>query len=193
MSKIISEERSGGGLRTRQNFATIPQVIDIPNLIEIQKKSFESFMQRTVAHKHRDLKGLEEVFHDVFPISDINITAQIEYVGIEVGAWECGCGDYAELGGPGEICGKCDQEVLYKEKHPLAECRQKGLTYSDPLRMVVRLVLFDRESIDVSAKTIEGLLGKYVVEDLRSPATGKVLFPARTEITPEVIKVIKGN
>ena len=47
MSKIISEERSDGGLRTRQNFAKIPQVIDIPNLIEIQKKSFESFMQRT--------------------------------------------------------------------------------------------------------------------------------------------------
>ncbi len=191
MSKIISEERSEGGLRARQNFAKIPQVIDIPNLIEIQKKSFESFMQRTVAHKHRERKGLEEVFHDVFPISDINITAQIEYVGIEVGAWECACGDYAELGGPGEICDKCGQEVIYKEKHPLSECRQKGLTYSDPLRMVVRLVLFDRESVDVNAKMIEGLLGKYIVEDLKSPATGKVLFPARTEITPEVIKVIR--
>ncbi|SVA85567.1 uncharacterized protein METZ01_LOCUS138421, partial [marine metagenome] len=191
MSKIISEERSVGGLRSRQNFAKIPQVIDIPNLIEIQEKSFESFIQRKVAHKHRELKGLEEVFHDVFPVSDLNVNAQIEYVGLEVGTWECDCGDYGELGGPGEVCDKCAQEVVYKEKRTLGECRQKGLTYSDPLRMVVRLVLFDRESVDVNSKTIQDLLGKYIVEDLKSPATGKVLFPARTEITPEVTKVMK--
>ena len=191
MSNIISEERSVGGLRSRQNFAKIPQVIGIPNLIEIQEKSFESFIQRKVAHKHRDLKGLEEVFHDVFPVSDLNVNAQIEYVGLEIGAWGCDCGDYSELGGPGEVCEKCGQEVVYKEKHTLSECRQKGLTYSDPLRMVVRLVLFDRESVDINAKTVQDLLGKYIVEDLKSPATGKVLFPARTEITPEVVKVVR--
>ena len=182
-----------GSLRIRQNFSKIPQVVDIPNLIEMQEKSFESFMQRKVAHRHRKLKGLEEVFHDVFPISDLNVNAQIEYVGLEIGSWECGCGDYSDLGGPGEVCDKCGQEVVYKEKHALRECRQKQLTYSDPLRMVVRLVLFDREAVDVNAKTIEGLLGKYIVEDLKSPATGKVLFPARTEITLEVIDVIRGQ
>jgi len=173
MSKIISENRSVGSLRIRQNFSKIPQIADIPNLIEMQEKSFESFMQRTVAPRHRKLKGLEEVFRDVFPISDLNVNAQIEYVGLEVGSWECGCGDYSELGGPGEVCDKCGQEVVYKEKHALRECRQKQLTYSDPLRMVVRLVLFDREAVDVNAKTIEGLLGKYIVEDLKSPATGR--------------------
>ena len=193
MSKIVSENRSVGSLRIRQNFSRIPQIVDIPNLIEMQEKSFESFMQRTVAPRHRKLKGLEEVFHDVFPISDLNVNAQIEYVGLEVGSWECGCGDYGELGGPGEVCDECGQEVIYKEKHALRECRQKQLTYSDPLRMVVRLVLFDREAVDVNAKTIEGLLGKYIVEDLKSPATGKVLFPARTEITSEVIDVIRGQ
>ena len=182
-----------GSLRIRQNFSKIPQVVDIPNLIEMQEKSFESFMQRKVAHRHRKLKGLEEVFHDVFPISDLNVNAQIEYAGLEIGSWECGCGDYSDLGGPGEVCDKCGQEVVYKEKHALRECRQKQLTYSDPLRMVVRLVLFDREAVDVNAKTIEGLLGKYIVEDLKSPVTGKVLFPARTEITLEVIDVIRGQ
>jgi len=180
-------------LRIRQNFSKIPQIADIPNLIEMQEKSFESFMQRTVAPRHRELKGLEEVFRDVFPVSDLNVNAQIQYVGLEIGSWECGCGDYSELGGPGEVCDKCGQEVVYKEKHALRECRQKQLTYSAPLRMVVRLVLFDREAVDVNAKSIEGLLGKYIVEDLKSPATGKVLFPARTEITPEVIDVIRGQ
>ena len=43
--------------------------------------------------------------------------------------------------------------------------------------MVVRLVLFDRETVDVNAKTLKGMLGKYIVEDLKSPVTGKVLFP----------------
>ena len=191
MSKIISEKRRAGSLRVRQNFAKIPQAIDIPNLIEIQEKSFESFIQSDVAHGHRELKGLEEVFRDVFPVSDLNVNAQIEYVGLEVGAWECDCGDYAELGGPGEVCDKCGQEAVYKEKHTLRECREKGLTYSDPIRIVVRLVLFDREAVDINANTIKHLLGKYIVEDLKNPATGKVLFPARTEITPEVIAVIR--
>ena len=50
MSKTISDDRSVGGLRARQNFSKIPQIVDIPNLIEMQEKSFESFMQRTVAH-----------------------------------------------------------------------------------------------------------------------------------------------
>ena len=193
MSKIIPSRRSAQVLRVRQNFSKIPQFVDIPNLIEMQEKSYESFVQRTVAPRHRELKGLEEVFHDVFPISDLNVNAQIEYVGLEIGSWVCGCGDYSELGGPDEVCGQCGQEVVYKEKHSIRECRQKQLTYSDPLRMVVRLVLFDREAVDVNAKTIEGLLGKYIVEDLKSPTTGKVLFPARTEITPEVIDVMRGQ
>ena len=160
MSKTISEKRLAGSLRVRQNFAKIPQAIDIPNLIEIQKKSFESFMQNNVAYRHRELKGLEEVFCDVFPVSDLNVNAQIEYVGLEVGAWECACGDYGELGGPGEICDKCGEEAVYKEKHTLSECRQKGLTYSDPIRIVVRLVLFDRETVDINASTVKNLLGK---------------------------------
>ena len=191
MLKIISEKRRAGSLRVRQNFAKIPQAIDIPNLIEIQEKSFEAFMQSDVAYRHREVKGLEEVFRDVFPVSDLNINAQIEDVGLDVGVWECDCGDYGELGGPGEVCDKCGQEVVYKEKHTLRECREKGLTYSDPIRIVVRLVLFDREAVDINANTIKHLLGKYIVEDLKNPATGKVLFPARTEITPEVIAVIR--
>ena len=111
MSKIISKNRSVGSLWDRQNFSKIPQIVDIPNLIEMQEKSFESFMQRTVAPRHRKLQGLEEVFHDVFPIADLNVNAQIEYIGLEIGSWECGCGDYSELGGPGEVCEKCVGEV----------------------------------------------------------------------------------
>lgn len=191
MSKIRSQQRSSGSSRVRQNFARIPQAIDIPNLIEIQKKSFERFIQGDVSPGDRERKGLEEVFNDVFPIMDLNINARIEYVGYEVGIWECGGEEYGGLGGPGVVCGETGYEVVYKEKHRLSECRQKGLTYADPIKIMVHLVLFDRESIDITAKTLKDLPGKYIVEDLRHPKTGKVLFPARTQITADVIKAIR--
>ncbi|MFQ5450577.1 MAG: DNA-directed RNA polymerase subunit beta, partial [Nitrospinaceae bacterium] len=137
--------------------------------------------------KDREDKGLEEVFRDVFPIADLNINARIEYIGYEVGVWECGCGEYKELGGPGVVCESCGQEVSYNEKHKLSECRQKGLTYADPVKLMVHLVLFDRERIDVTGRTLKGLLGKYVVEEVKHPQTGKTFIPPRTEITQEVL------
>ena len=191
MSKIRSQQRVVGSLRTRRNFARIPQVIDIPNLIEIQQKSFEYFLQEDVTPKNRGLRGLEEVFRDVFPISDLNINARIEYIGFEIGIWECGCGEFRELGGHGVICDKCGHEVVYKEKHKLSECRQKGLTYADPIKIMVHLVLFDRESVDLNARTIKELPGKYIVEDAKHPQTGKVVFPARTPITDDVVRVLQ--
>ena len=193
MSKISSQERGAGSLRTRQNFARIPQAIDIPNLIEIQKKSFECFIQGQVASQDRKIKGLEEVFRDVFPISDLNINARIEFMGYEGGIWECWCGEYGELGGPNVVCEKCGHEIICKEKHKLTECRQKGLTYADPIKIMVHLVLFDREAVDINAKTLKDLPGKYILEDLKHPETGKLLFPARTLITSDVINIIRGE
>ena len=181
-------QREIGNLRKRHNFARIHVIDEIPNLIEIQKKSFESFVQWDVAPDKREVKGLEEVFQDVFPIADLNINARLEYVGLEIGLWECGCGEFKELGGPGVVCQKCGQEVAYKEKHKLSECRQKGLTYADPIKIMVRLVLYDRERIDVTPKVLEGLLGRFVVEDVRITEKGKAIVPARTLITEEVVQ-----
>ncbi|UCD12183.1 MAG: DNA-directed RNA polymerase subunit beta, partial [Nitrospinaceae bacterium] len=193
MSKILSH-RVSGNLRERLNFSRIPTVSEIPNLIEIQKKSFEAFIQWTTAPKDRGVRGLEEVFRDVFPVSDLNINARIEYVGYEVGVWDCGCGEYRELGGPGVVCEVCNQEVAYNEKHKLSECRQKGLVYADPIKIMVRLVLFDKETIDVTPKTLKDLPGKYIVEDVKHPETGKVYIPARTEITEDILERLKeGN
>ena len=189
MSKNRSQ-RALGNFRKRKNFARIPTVIDIPNLIEIQKKSFEYFLQCDVAPADRELRGLEEVFSDVFPISDLNINARIEYVGFEVGIWECGCGEFKELGGPAVVCQTCKQEVTYKEKHKLSECRQKGLTFSDPIKIMVRLVLFDREVIDVNAKTLKNLQDKIIIEEVKRPQTSKTLIPAKTPVTDEILKIL---
>ena len=189
MSKNRSQ-RALGNFRKRKNFARIPTVIDIPNLIEIQKKSFEYFLQWDVAPADRGLRGLEEVFSDVFPISDLNINARIEYVGFEVGIWECGCGEFKELGGPAVVCTTCKQEVTYKEKHKLSECRQKGLTYSDPIKIMVRLVLFDREVVDVGARTLKYLQDKIIIEEVKRPGTAKTLIPAKTPVTDAILDTL---
>ncbi len=188
---INRSQRALGNLRQRKNFARIPTVIGIPNLIEIQKKSFEYFLQWDVAPNERQMRGLEDVFSDVFPISDLNINARIEYVGFEVGIWECGCGEFKELGGPNIFCDTCKQEVAYKEKHKFSECRQKGLTYSDPIKIMVRLVLFDREAVDINARVLKNLLGRIIIEEVKKPGTSKNLIPAKTEITEDIVKVLE--
>ena len=177
--------------RERLNFSKIPVVIEIPNLIEIQKKSFEYFLQTETTPKDRKGQGLEEVFQDVFPISDLNINARLEYVGYEIGIWECGCGEYSELGGPGVVCPTCGEPTVFKEKYKQSECRQKGLTYSDPIKIMVRMVLFDRERIDLNARVLKELPGKYLVEEVKRPDTGKTLFPARTPIDQTVVESLQ--
>ena len=190
MTKTTTE-RTQVNPTPRLNFSKIPAVIEIPNLIEIQVKSFEYFLQEETAPENRNLQGLEEVFSDVFPISDLNINARLEYVGYEVGVWECGCGEYKELGGVGVKCEACGQEVIYKEKYKLSECRQKGLTYSDPIKIMVRMVLFDRERIGVSARVLKELPGKYIVEEVKHPKTGKTFIPSRTLIDAQIVELLE--
>ncbi|MBI5428720.1 MAG: DNA-directed RNA polymerase subunit beta [Nitrospinae bacterium] len=191
MSSKTNTERSQVESRGRMNFARIPSVIQIPNLIEIQKKSFESFLQIDRSPKDREVRGFEEVFSDVFPISDLNINARLEYVGYEIGIWECGCGEYKDLGGEGVICDKCGQEAIYKEKFKMSECRQKGLTYADPIKIMVRMVLFDRERVELTPKAFKDLAGRVIVEEVKNPQTGKMLVPARTEISADVLKTLQ--
>ena len=177
--------------RERHNFSTIPTVIAIPNLIEIQKKSFEAFLQLHTPPEKREFRGLEEVFHDVFPISDLNINARIEYVGYEVGVWECSCGEYKDLGATGVVCGDCGQDVVYKEKFKWSECRQKGLTYADPIKIMVRMLLFDRERLELNARALKEIEGRHLMEDVKKPEGGKTLLSARTLITQDVVEVLR--
>ncbi|MBI3016311.1 MAG: DNA-directed RNA polymerase subunit beta [Candidatus Tectomicrobia bacterium] len=136
----------GSKYRERIDFARIPKIIEIPNLIDIQLRSYEWFLQYDRNPLQREDKGLEGVFRSVFPISDFNETSFLEYVGYEIGAWECDCGEYRGLGAPGVVCEKCHQEVLYRSKYDVDECRQRGMTYADPLRVLVRMVLGEKDS-----------------------------------------------
>jgi DNA-directed RNA polymerase subunit beta len=67
-------------LRLRKNFAKIPKIIDIPDLINIQKNSYEKFLQANVSEEKRSDVGLQAIFKSVFPIRDFNKTAELQFV-----------------------------------------------------------------------------------------------------------------
>ncbi|MBU2590672.1 MAG: DNA-directed RNA polymerase subunit beta [Nitrospinae bacterium] len=129
----------------RTDFAKISSIVDIPDLIEIQKSSYERFLQKDVNRERRDNVGLQEVFNNVFPIYDYNGLSFLEFIGYEIGIWWCGCGEYSGWGGDGVVCSKCGKKVQYKEKYTIEECAEKGITYAAPLRIVVQLVTRERD------------------------------------------------
>src|SRR5512137_1681516 len=99
----------------RKNFAKIKKIIDIPNLIDIQKNSYKRFLQLDVSTELRKNFGLESVFRSVFPIRDFSETASLEYVSYSLGA----------------------------PKYDVEECHQRGMTFAAPMKVKVRLVIWD--------------------------------------------------
>src|SRR5687767_12889981 len=132
------------GLRERRDYARIPMIIDLPNLIEVQQKSYARFLQQDRPPLDREDRGLEAVFRSVFPIHDFNGTASLEFVGYEIGMWESEEGEYKGLGGVGVLAERTRRPLIYRSKYDMAECRQKGITYADPLRVMVRLAVRDK-------------------------------------------------
>ena len=101
--------------RLRKDFSKIPRILEIPNLIEIQKESFERFLQTRIDPEKRERTGLQAVFQSVFPIRDFNDTASLEFVGY----------------------------TLEAPKYDVQECLQRGMTYAAPFKVTVRLVAWD--------------------------------------------------
>src|SRR6266581_1586435 len=99
----------------RKNFAKIKKIIDIPNLIDIQKNSYKRFLQIDVPAEARKIFGLEAVFKSVFPIKDFSETASLEYVSYSLGV----------------------------PKYDVEECHQRGMTFAAPMKVKVRLVVWD--------------------------------------------------
>ena len=104
--------------RIRKNFGRFPKVMDLPTLTETQLNSYAEFLQAEVDPDKRENKGLEEVFQSLFPITSVSGNAALEYVSYELG----------------------------KNSFDVQECLIQGLSYSAPLRIKVRLVIYDKES-----------------------------------------------
>lgn len=104
-------------LIARRDFSKIHTRIEIPNLIEVQKGSYEKFLQRDILPERRVFAGLQEAFASVFPIPDYKGTSMIEFI------------DYS----------------LVKPKYDVKECFERGITYAAPLKIRVRLIVWEKE------------------------------------------------
>src|ERR1700728_2681299 len=104
-----------GRKRIRRSFGRIPEVAPMPNLIEVQKASYDHFLQMGVVAEQRGDVGLQEVFKSVFPIRDFSERARLEFVRYE----------------------------LEQPKYDVEECQQRGITFAAPLKVTLRLVVFD--------------------------------------------------
>ena len=129
----------------RKYFGRREEIIPPPYLLSVSKNSFEYFIQLRKDPSKRENVGLEYIFRTSFPFKDPDGNIFMEYLGYEIGDWECNrCGYKPEsdfLGGWGVKCPKkgCKGVLIYKEKYTSDECRVKGLTYSAPLRVMFKL------------------------------------------------------
>ncbi len=117
-----------GRKRVRKHFGRIAEVATMPNLIEVQKISYDHFLQTGTRLKDRTDHGLQEVFKSVFPIRDFSDRAQLEFV------------DYA----------------LEEPKYDVEECQQRGITFAAPLKVTLRLVVWDVDE-DTGARSIRDI------------------------------------
>ncbi len=169
-----------GNHRERVDFSKIKTAVPIPNLIEMQKRSYERFLQMDLLPDERDDIGLQSVFRSVFPITDFRGQSELEFVDYSIGNWECKCGALKGLNHlrtvcrnpacgatiktdpfhSGDVicdkcgtvnrnvvtfCNRCGDPVALQLKYDQAECEERGMTYAAPLKVTIRLKMFDRD------------------------------------------------
>jgi len=117
-----------GQKRLRKYYGKIREVLEMPNLIEVQKSSYDLFLQSGDGEAPADGEGIKGVFQSVFPIKDFNETAVLEFVKYE----------------------------LEKPKYDVEECQQRDMTYSAPLKVTLRLIVFDIDE-DTGARSVKDI------------------------------------
>jgi DNA-directed RNA polymerase subunit beta len=175
--------------RERLDFAKIKTAVQIPNLIDVQKKSYQRFLQMDLLPSEREDSGLQSVFSSVFPIQDFRGLSQLDFVDYAIGNWECKCGHLRGLHHlratcrncgasvvtnpykSGDVicakcgafnkntptfCNKCGDPVTLQLKYDVSECEERGMTYSAPLKVTIRLTIYDKDP-DTGAKTIRDI------------------------------------
>src|SRR6187431_1492782 len=111
----MAQQTTNGHKRSRKMFGRIHEVAEMPNLIEVQKQSYDQFLMVEEPEGGRQDEGLQAVFRSVFPIKDFGERAQLEFV----------------------------RYAFDPPKYDVEECQQRGMTYAAPLKVTLRLIVFD--------------------------------------------------
>ena len=117
-----------GRKRTRRTFSRIPSVAPMPNLIEVQKSSYAKFLQMDTPPEERVDRGIQAVLKSVFPIKDFSDSAELHFVSYE----------------------------FEPPKYDVEECQQRGMTYAAPLKVTLRLIVFDIEE-DIKKRDVRDI------------------------------------
>ncbi len=182
---------ASGAARERVDFSKIRTTIPIPNLIEVQKKSYERFLQMDLLPGEREDSGLQSVYNSVFPIQDFRGLSQLEFVDYSIGNWECKCGNLKGLHHlrstcrnpscgatirtdpfhAGDVlchrcgtfnknivtfCNRCGDPVGLQLKYDVAECEERGMTFAAPLKVTIRLTVYDKDP-ETGARTVRDI------------------------------------
>ena len=126
--QIASAQTFTGKKRIRKSFGRIPEAVQMPNLIEVQRASYEQFLQREGRPGQRTDEGIEAVFKSVFPIKDFNERAVLEYVSYE----------------------------FEEPKYDVEECIQRDMTYAAPLKVKLRLIVFETDE-ETQARSVKDI------------------------------------
>src|SRR5438128_10638937 len=115
-ANLLETVNTGLGRRTskapeRQDFSKIKTAVPIPNLIEIQRDSYNRFLQMDMLPEERENTGLQAVFRSVFPISDFRGTATLDFVEFQIGNWQCKCGRLEGLNYLRANCKNCSSTI----------------------------------------------------------------------------------
>ena len=112
----MAQQQIQTNFRIRKNLGRVDRIIDVPNLIDIQKSSYQKFLQMRIAPNERGDMGLQGVFRSVFPIKDFNGTSELVFVSYNLEA----------------------------PKYDVEECRQRGMTYAAPIKVTTQLMIYDQ-------------------------------------------------
>ena len=137
--------------RARRSYASSKCIVDVPNLIDIQRRSYEAFLQADVPPEKRTETGLQGVFKSIFPIRDYSETSELDFVSY----------------------------TLEESKYDVEECHSRGMTYEAPVKVDVRLTVFDKDED-----------GNRSIRDIQEQ---QVYFGAIPLMTPEGTFIINGT
>src|ERR1700682_5814672 len=192
----MTERNLAPGQKPRSSFGKIRSFLPLPNLIDVQRKSYVDFLQMNLLPEERQEIVLQAVFKSVFPFSDFRETCALEFVSYRIGEWKSRSGrldGLQHLRFPCEHCGAtvrvsdprankvecgacghpnpnkvtidevCGTPVELRLPYSVAECQERGYTYSVPLKVTFRLKVFDKEA----APSGKGASKEWPIRDIK--------------------------